>query len=134
MFMTGIARIGNEPVLRTTASGQQVLDLSLAFNYGKKTPEGDKPTQWISASIWGDRAAKVVMYLRKGNRVYVRIDDPHVHQYEKDGQVHTRMRGTIGELEFIEPRVETQSTRLAPAKPAPATGSGFDDMDSDIPF
>jgi single-strand DNA-binding protein len=135
MILIGIARIGNEPTVRMTQGGQRVMTLALAYNYGKKNEAGEKPTQWIDASMWGERCEKIAPYLKKGQRIYVHIDDAHLHVSEKDGVQYYKMRGTLAQLELIEHK-QTQPTQPTQpiAKPKPAAGSGFDDIDSDIPF
>lgn len=132
MIQTGIVRIGKDPELRTTAQGDQVMELSLAYNYGRKGDDGKKPTQWISASMWGSRAEKLQPYLKKGGQVFVVLTDVHVHSYEKkDGTSGVALRGKVAEIELIggapaaEPKQEAK-----PAKPA----ASFDDLDDDIPF
>jgi single-strand DNA-binding protein len=130
MIQTGIVRIGKDPELRTTAQGDQVMELSLAYNYGRKGDDGKKPTQWISASMWGSRAEKLQPYLKKGGQVFVVLTDVHVHSYEKkDGTSGVALRGKLSEIELIggapaaEPRAES--------KPK---GGSLDDLDDDIPF
>jgi single-strand DNA-binding protein len=135
MIMCGVVRIGNDPAMRTTPGGDQVLELSLAYNYGRKGDDGKKPTQWISASMWGSRAEKLHPYLKKGDQIFVNLTDVHVTVYEKkdgSGQAHA-VRAKIGEIELIaggrsEARAEQKSE-----KPAAKAGS-FDDLDDDVPF
>lgn len=135
MIMCGVVRIGNEPVMRTTTGGDQVLELSLAYNYGRKGDDGKKPTQWISASMWGSRAEKLQPYLKKGDQIFVNLTDVHVTIYEKkdgSGQAHA-VRAKVGEIELIAGgRSEARAEQKA-EKPAAKAGS-FDDLDDDIPF
>ena len=138
MIMNGNVRIGNEPVMRTTPNGDQVMELSLAYNYGRKGEDGKKPSQWIQASFWGSRAEKLQPYLKKGDQIFVSLTDVHVTIYEKkDGSgTGASIRAKIGEVELIaggrseaQPKVEAK----APAKPKADAGS-FNDLDDDLPF
>ena len=75
MLLIGLARIGKEPAVRYTADGKPVMDLSLAMDYGKKGADGKRPTQWISATMWGDRVEKLQSHLVKGQSLFVTLSD-----------------------------------------------------------
>lgn len=149
----GIFRIGNDVEVRYTPSGEPVASLSLAYNYGKKGADGYRPTQWIDASLWGQRCESLAPHLIKGGQIYAVIDDPHIEVYRKgDGSSGHKLAGRIANLEFAGSKQQAQGdpganeTRgqaqqrqaAAPAQPRPAPKaagpSGFDDMDDDIPF
>lgn len=148
MLMVGVARIGNEPVARYTPDGKAVMDVSLAFDYGRKGADGRRPTQWVSAALWGDRVEKLQPYLSKGSQVFVTLSEPHIETYEKkdgSGQGFS-LRARISDLEFVGGRRDESAdasseggARAAPAAPRgsgkPAGKSaGFDELDDDIPF
>lgn len=135
--ITGVFRIGRDAELRHTPKGDTVAQLSLAYNYGKKGQDGNRPSQWIDASIWGKRAESLAPYLLKGQQIYAVLSDPHIQTYEgKNGQ-GVKLAATVLEIELIagqRPQEgQTQRQERPKASPAPAS-SGFDDMDSDIPF
>jgi len=145
MLMVGVARVGNEPVARYTPDGKAVMDISLAFDYGRKGGDGRRPTQWVNATMWGDRVEKLQPYLSKGSQVFVTMSEPHIETYDKkdgSGQGFS-LRARITELEFVGGRREDasaesagESTGATPARAAkaPAKAPGFDEMDDDIPF
>lgn len=115
MIMIGVVRLGNEPVVRFTGDNKPVLDLSLAFNYGKKGSDGKRPTQWVNATLWGDRAEKIVSYLHKGKQLFVQLADVHIDTYtKKDGTTATSLQGRVTEIELIGDRTESEKTN-APA-------------------
>jgi len=129
MLMIGMARIGNDPEVRFTADGKALMDLSLAFNYGRKV-EGKQPTQWVTGTMWGDRCEKLKPYLTKGQLVFVQMTEPHIEEYKrKDGSGGVALRARIGELEFAGSRPEMPGTR-----PEPTKRGSFDDLPDDIPF
>jgi len=122
--MTGLARLGNDPEVRYTPDGKPVMDMSLAFNYGRKV-DGKQPSQWISATMWGDRCEKLRPYLAKGQLVFVSMTEPHIEEYKrKDGTTGVSLRARVGELEFAGSRPQEQAER----------SRGFDDLVDDIPF
>jgi single-strand DNA-binding protein len=143
MLMVGVARIGNEPVARYTPDGKAVMDISLAFDYGRKGSDGRRPTQWINATMWGERVEKLQPYLSKGSQVFVTLSEPHIETYEKkDGSGQgVSLRARINDLEFVGGRRDDSGSESEPApasRPAAAKSGGkapgFDELDDDIPF
>lgn len=124
MITVGLARIGNEPVVRYTADSKPVLDLSLAYDYGRKDQSGKRPTQWVTATLFGDRAEKIATYINKGDQVSVQLSDVHVETFtKKDNSQGVTLKARIADLEFVSKR-----NAEAP-KPAPVH-----ELDEDMPF
>lgn len=144
MILTGPARIGRDAELRHIPSGESVINLSLAYNHGKRDAEGNRPTQWIDAGLWGKRAESLAQHLLKGTQVWVVLEDVHLEEYEGKNGKGTKLAARVQSIEFIGPKQSGGAERAAPApapaarRPAPApagkTGTGFDAMDDDIPF
>ena len=57
MILTGLCRVGRDAELRCMPDGTAVANVSLAFNHGKKGQDGNRPSQWIDAAIFGKRAS-----------------------------------------------------------------------------
>lgn len=128
--LVGVFNIGNDPVLRVTRDDQKVVDLSLAYRYGRKGPDGKYPSQWVNATHWGDRAEKVLPYLTKGGKVFCVLSDVRVEEFErKDGTKGSSMKAKIAELELIGGRSE--QTEHEKAK---SNGYQSQDSDDDIPL
>jgi single-strand DNA-binding protein len=135
--MYGLAKIGRDAELRKTQSGEAVCSLSLAFNYGRKGEDGKQPTQWLDGALWGKRAESLAQYLVKGQSVMVTLQDVHIEQFTKSDQTTgVKLAGRVADIAFAGPAPQRQEAPPPPPpKPKPApTGSGFDDMDDDIPF
>ena len=143
MQLIGLARLGRDAELRRTQGGDAVCSLSLAFNYGRKGQDGNKPTQWVEGTLWGKQAEALEQYLLKGKLLCVTIDEPHIETFEgRNGPGH-KLTGRISSLEFAGGG-EGQQRQAAPAQapaqrpaPAPAPAAapgGFADMDDSIPF
>jgi single-strand DNA-binding protein len=141
MITSGLARIGNDPVLRHTQSGDAVLSLSLAVNYGRKDSEGNYPTQWYDAALWGKRAEALQPYLAKGNQISVVLQDLHIETFDrKDGGQGSKLVARVMEIELVkgqnagdkadQPR-QAQPRQQAPVQQAQSVDDGLDD---DIPF
>lgn len=158
--LTGVFRIGKDAELRRTPNGDSVINLSLAYNYGRKGEDGKKPTQWVDGSLWGRQAEALEQYLTKGSQVSAFISDVHIETYQKHGSEGFKLVGRITEIELIgsrqqgdsgnAPRQQNNPNTGAPRQgqaprqaapqqrqPAPQNqgyGGGFEDMDDDIPF
>lgn len=146
MFLIGLARLGKDGDLRSLPDGSQVLNLALAFNYGKKAQDGKRATQWVDAAMFGERAAKLAQYMVKGQQVMVHLAEPHIEEYtSRDGKTGSKLVAFINNIEFAgsAPQANGQAAP-APAQrqqaPAPAQQSQgqrqqSNDMDWDsIPF
>lgn len=132
-ILTG--NLGRDPELRSV-NGDNVL----GFSIGVQTGTRDKPsTMWVACSIWGKRALSLQPYLAKGHRVTVSGSIRLEEYKDKDGTPRTALRMSVDQLD-LPPKSEGQAApapqQQAP-QPRPTTstgGSGFDDMDDDIPF
>lgn len=135
--LTGLFTLGRDAELRTTAQGDPVASMALAYNYGRKGADNKQPTQWVEAALWGERATKLVDHLTKGTQFYMQLEDLHVETYDKrDGGQGVKLAARVGQLEFTRGQAARPAPAPAPRAPAPAPkpSSGFDDMDNDIPF
>lgn len=173
MKMVGLARLGRNAELRYLQDGKAVATLSLAFNYGRKGEDGRRPSEWIKASLWGQRAESLIDFLVQGTSVSVVLGDPHIQTYQKqDGSTGYSLEAMVDDIELAGSRPQggqqggqqsgqqqaprqaggqqgqaprqaqgnvprqaapQQRQQQAPRQHQPA-GSGFDDMDDDIPF
>ena len=129
MLTMGIARIGNEPVVRFTGAGKPALQLSLAYHYGRRNEEGETPTQWVDATMWGERTEKLAPMLKKGDRIYVELRDVHLDSFtRRDGSPGSNIKATIERIEFVESR---KKEYVPASTQRPQSG---DMPDDDIPF
>lgn len=137
--MFGLARLGRDAEIRTTSQGESVATLALAFSYGRKGSDGNRPTQWVDAALWGKRAEALAPYLLKGGLVSVSLEDVHIETFDgKNGPGH-KLVARVVDVELASPKQAgaAPAPRQAPAPrpaPAPSAGSGFDDMTDDVPF
>jgi single-strand DNA-binding protein len=159
MKAIGLMRLGRDPEMRHLNDGTPVMNLALAVNYGKRGQDGNRPTQWIEAAMFGDRAEKLAQYMVKGSAHCFTLSDVRIDVYDKrdgSGQGY-KLAARVDDVE-LGPRSESaaparqqqpqaqsgnrsSAPRQAPQNPVPRTpapatggGSGFDDMDDDIPF
>lgn len=137
MILTGLARLGRDAEVRFTAAQEPVASLALAFNYGKKGDDGNRPAQWIDAALWGKRAEALAPYLKKGGLVSVILTDLHIETYQSQSGERSKMVARVLDIELTgggQSGGNAQRTEQKPqtnAQPAPAGG---EEWDSDIPF
>lgn len=147
--MIGVFRLGRDVEVRYLQDGTAVANLALACNYGKKDSDGRRPTQWLDASLWGERAEKLAPYLLKGQAVYVIVEDTHIETFQtRDGGGGSKLVGRVASLEFVgnsqqdgqpsqnqgnRQQARQPAQRTAPQRTAPAP-QPQDDYDDEIPF
>ena len=138
--LTGLFTLGRDAETRVTQTGTTVITLAVAYNYGRKGDDGKKPSQWVRASMFGKQAEALIPYLTKGKQVSLVIRDLHIATFQKqDGSTGTSLEGVADFDDFARgPKQEgaAPAPRPAPAPPPAqrSAGSGFDDLDSDVPF
>ena len=135
MKAQGLARIRKDAEVRFTPGGTAVANVSLAFTYGKKGEDGKRPTQWVDASIWGQRAEPMAPYLLKGKQIVAYLEDVHLQTYTKgDGTQNTKMVARLADLEFVSDNSDHRPTQKPQSAPqSKPQGSGFEDFE-DIDF
>lgn len=150
MHLIGLARLGRDAELRHLPDGTPAVGMALAYNYGAKQGDGNRLTQWVDATWFGERAEKLLQYLLKGQQVEVHIADIHVEEFtRRDGSAGVKLIGTLRHLDFgASPagsqgqgqgqRAPAQQQGRAPQNSRPAQNarpaSNYADMDDDIPF
>lgn len=68
-----IGNVTRDPELRTTPTGQNVTNFSIATNRRWRTPDGQtqEDTQFHDIVAWGKLAEIITQILKKGSRVFV---------------------------------------------------------------
>lgn len=124
---TFTGRIGRDAEHRTTPSGKDVVNFSLAVDDRRG---GEKSTLWISCSMWGQRGQKLAQYLSKGAVVSV-AGPVRVESYtSKSGETASKLCCTVSELSLHGGGTQVQATVAPPPAPPPV-----DDPFADaIPF
>lgn len=153
-----IGHLGRDPETRHLPSGEAVCNFSVASTEkwkDKQTGEQKEATEWLRCSAFGRLAEICGDWLEKGSLVYVEGElktrkyngSDGVERYATECRVDTMKMLGRRRSEDAAPAHQNGASRPAPGRaappptghaatrPAPATGgSGFDDMDDDIPF
>ncbi len=147
-----IGNVGNDPEIRTIATGGKVAQLSIATTRSWNGAGGDRQekTEWHRCVLWNAKVAKgsgladiVERYVKKGDRLYVEGQVEYRQWQDKDGQtkysteinvreliMHSSRAGPDGEMSSPRPRASTaERSRPSGAPAAAAGGSGdFEDF------
>lgn len=126
--------IGKDSEMRFLPNGDPICSFSVADSMGK-----DKPTIWWNCSLFGKRAEALSQYLTKGQQVTVIGNVTEREWQDKDGGKRKSMDVRVSDVALMGGKREAapQGNTNKPAvsqNSRPAAGSGFDDMDDDIPF
>ncbi len=153
---------GRDPEVRYLPSGSAVATVTLATSTRRKdkaTGEMVEETQWHRLNFF-DRLAEICgEYVKKGTQIYVEGRLRYGKYTDKDGVERQTTDITVSEMQLLgsrqgaggeggsstsnyskpapRPAAAAGAAAAAPAAAKPAAkpaGSGFDDMDDDIPF
>ena len=158
-----IGNCGRDPEIRYLPSGQAVANVSIATTSRRKdrtSGETVEDTQWHRVTFY-DRLAEIAgEYVKKGRPIYVEGRLKYGTYTDKTTGVEKNTVDIIAtELQLLggregmgggggggeedgggaprraaPPQRPAAAPQRAPAAAKPAGGSGFDDMDDDIPF
>ena len=139
----GIGRLGQDPDIRTTPSGQTVATFNLACQDDYQDQHGQKieRTEWIRIVIWGKAAEVFARYTHKGSRVYIEGKLTTRKWQDKNGNDRYVTEVLAEHFEFLDgkpaevtagPSSPRQSRPERGAVPSSATPPS--DFDDDIPF
>jgi single-strand DNA-binding protein len=121
--ITITGNLGKDGEPRELGDGTPVLSFSVADSQGR-----EKPTIWWNCSIFGRRAESLGQYLTKGQQVTVIGNVSEREWTDRDGNKRKSMDIRVQDIALQGKRESHAASKTA------ATGSGFDDMDDDIPF
>ena len=68
-----VGNVGQDPDIRSTASGTRVANLRLATNERRRDKDGQwtDHTEWHSLVVWGRMVDVVEQYVSKGRQLYI---------------------------------------------------------------
>ena len=147
-----IGNLGNDPDVRYMASGEAVVNVSVATSDSwkdKQTGETQERTEWHRIVLFRRLAEIAAEYLRKGSKVYIEGRLQTRKWQGQDGQDRYTTEIVANDMQMLdsrgggsasfeprESRPQQQPQQAPAAKPAAQPqNQGFDnDFDDDIPF
>jgi single-strand DNA-binding protein len=134
-----VGTLGQDPDAKRTASGNAVVNISVATNESwkdKTTGEQVEKTEWHRIVMFGKLAEISVQYLRKGSQAYFE-GKIQTRTWEKEGVKMYTTEIVANEMQMLGGKSESsapaqrQPQQQAPSAPAPAMD---DDDFLDVPF
>lgn len=130
-----LGRLGQDPDVRSTASGTSVANLNVATNeLGPKDQSGNRQEQaeWHRVTVWGRTAEIAQQYLNKGSLVYLEGRLQTRKWQDKDGNDRYSTEINAFEMQLMPSSTGGGQQQAAPqqntAPPLP------DDGDDTLPF
>lgn len=102
-------RLTADPVKRTTSSGKELADFTIAVDRGWGE---NKSAVFIRCTAWEAKAAPILQYLHRGDMVNVSGKASATAYIGKDGKAHASLEIKIEQIDFLpggkreEPKAE----------------------------
>ena len=154
-----IGNLGKDPEIRYAPSGSAICNITIAtsrVSKDKTSGEKQEQTEWHRVVMF-DRLAEIAgEYLKKGKSVYIEGRLQTRKWTDKEGAERYSTEIVANEMTMLggreggsggsggssdadmgaapAPRSAPPARSAPAAKPAGKSGTGFDDMDDDIPF
>jgi single-strand DNA-binding protein len=126
-----VGRVGQDPEIRYTSSGDPVINLSLATSETWKNKAGEKQeaTEWHRVNFFGKPAEIINQYVRKGSQLYVEGKIKTKKYTDKQGVEKYAFEIQCDLFKLIGSKPD-DAPKQAPKEAAPI----YDDMNDKIPF
>jgi single-strand DNA-binding protein len=126
-----VGRVGQDPEMRITNSGDPVVNLSIATTeyWKSKTGEKQESTEWHRVNFFGKPAEVIKQYVRKGSQLYI------------EGKIKQKKYTDKQGVERSAFEIQSDLFRLIGNKPDDLSRQelrqeipNYDDMNDKIPF
>ena len=131
-----IGNVGKDPQIRSMPSGDLVANFSVATSekWRDKSGEMMTKTEWHNVTCFGKLAEIAEKYIKSGKMVFIQGSLVTQKYTDKNGVEKTSTHVKADTIRLLGGE-KTDSNKPAQTNSKFAnTGSGFDDLDSDIPF
>ena len=151
-----IGRLTKDPELRTTPTGRNVCQFSVAVSRNFTNANGEREADFINCVVWDKQAENLVKYQKKGNQIAVEGRIQTRNYDDKDGKkvyvteilasnisfLDSKGTGATGNTSFNNlpepPMVDTSSSNMETVSvekdPFEAFGDSIEISDNDLPF
>ena len=151
-----IGRLTRDPELRTTPTGRNVCQFSVAVSRNFTNANGERDADFINCVVWDKQAENLVKYQKKGNQIAVEGRIQTRNYDDKDGKkvyvteilasnisfLDSKGTGATGNTSFNNlpepPMVDTSSNNMETVSvekdPFEAFGDSIEISDNDLPF
>lgn len=111
-----IGRLGKDPEVRYTASGDAIANFSIAVGKQWKDKQGQKQerTEWVNCNAFGKLAEIIGEYLRKGSKVYIEGEFKTDKFTDNNGVERYATKISVQNMQMLDSKQDGQQT--APAQ------------------
>lgn len=131
-----IGNLGSDPEVKTTPSGVQVANFSLATSESwtdKASGEKKEKAEWHRLVLWRRLAEVAGQYLKKGAKIYIEGKLETRSWEDKEGQKRYTTEVVVDQLEMLGGDRQQGSAQEYEQPAAPYVASGSSD-DDELPF
>ena len=111
-----IGRLTRDPELRTTPTGRNVCQFSIAVNRTYTSASGEREADFINCVVWDKQAENLARYQKKGNQIAV------------DGRIQTRNYDDNNGRKVYVTEVLVNNVSFLDAKGTSNTGNSFSSL------
>ena len=151
-----IGRLTRDPELRSTSTGRNVCQFSIAVNRNFTNANGEREADFINCVVWDKQAENLARYQKKGNQIAVDGRIQTRNYDDKDGKrvyvteilansisfldAKGNSNGNNGFNDLPEPPIQdnmsgsNMSTVSVEKDPFEAFGDSIEISDNDLPF
>lgn len=130
-----VGNVGQDPDIRSTASGTRVANLRLATNERRRDRDGQwsDHTEWHTLVVWGRMVDVVEQYVNKGRQLYIEGVLRTRSWEQQDGQKRYATEIHVRELKLLGGG-RSSSSSTAPTESYGAVAQDYPDDVDDVPF
>lgn len=147
-----IGRLTKDPELRTTSTGRNVCQFTVAVNRNFTNANGEREADFINCVVWDKQAENLSKYQRKGNQIAIEGRIQTRNYDDKDGKRVYVTEVLVNNISFLDsksssnssnsftnlpepPKVEDNTNTVSVDKdPFEAFGDSIEISDNDLPF
>jgi len=126
-----IGRLGRDPEVRYSASGEAITNFSIACGWKSKEKES---VEWIRITAFGKLAGVCGEYLRKGSQIYIAGRMTTRKWQNKDGVEQFSTEVVADHMQMLGGKSEESPAPKKPDAYRQIKEGNIADLDSDVPF
>ena len=127
-------RLSNEPELRTTISGTNVVTFNIAVNRKFKNSKGEYDTDFFTCKAFSKLAETINEYVKKGDKLGV-TGSVYFSKYQaQDGSNRIATQVSVDEIDFLEPKKDSKEEVKEERDPFKDFGDEIELSEEILPF
>lgn len=131
-----VGRLGQDPEIKHTQTGDSVANFSLATSETWKDKSGEKQerTEWHRCVAWRQLADIIDKYCHKGDQLYIEGKLQTRKWQDQSGQDRYSTEVVVSQMQMLGGKGDGQARSAQGQQSAPASKPVIDDYDDLVPF